>query len=104
MKNYKILLCLSLLVSACGPDAPCDKKCMDQKWSDHIYNYRQSVIRANEELKKELADAAAAGYAAASGVIASEYTEVCINHINYLQFQNGITVEYDSDGRIKSCI
>lgn len=104
MKNSIILLALSaVFLTACGPDAPCNDKCKAQKWSNDIYYYRQKATTANEELKKEIADATADGYIAASGVAATEYTEVCVNHISYLQFQNGITVEYDSDGRIKTC-
>jgi len=105
MKNSTILLlAVTALLSACGDSKPCDDKCHSQRWADNIYNYQQRAHRANEELKKQIQDAAAAGFGVASGVVATDYSEICINHIAYLQFSTGVTVEYDADGRIKTCL
>lgn len=104
MKNYTILLiAVSILLSACGPSAPCDHDCMARKYSDDIFNSQQRANRAAEDLKKSIADAAAAGFGTSTKNTESDFTEVCVNHNMYLQFPTGVTVEYDENGHVKAC-
>jgi len=33
----------------------------------------------------------------------TDYSNICVNGVNYLQFSSGVTVQYDKNGKVVTC-